>query len=589
MKEKIIKAGETMAFQTPITIKKAIENIHKKKYLLPAIQREFVWGTDQIERLYDSLMQGYPVGSFLFWDVKKEKSRDFQFYEFIRNYHEKNNRHNPLASINGEEDLIAILDGQQRLTSMYIGLKGTYAYKLPRMRRENPLAYPIQQLYVDLLGPSEEFDTIYDFRFLTDDEANKEIEGVHWFKVSDILNMTNPFEIHQYLIKNGLSALEEDKALFASETLHRLYQAINETPNINYFLEEEQKLDKVLNIFIRVNSGGTTLSYSDLLLSIATAQWRNKDARQEITRFVDEINQIGNGFKFDKDFVLKACLVLCDFKDIAFKVDNFNAETMQKIEHNWDRVKEAIRLAVNLVSSFGYNQDTLTSSNAIIPIAYYLLKKGTPHNYIQSKNYQNDRNLVKKWLILGLLKRVFSGQPDNVLRPLRRIIGANYNNFPLQTIINEFKGGTKSFTFNDDEIDNLLSYQYGQKHTFSILALLYPNLDFRNKFHLDHIFAKSLFTKRNLSKKGIHQDKIEFYSENVNSIVNLQLLEGIPNIEKSDMELEKWLNETYKDTTSRNDYMAKHYIPNISLEFTNFEKFIEKRNTLLHQKLKSLV
>ena len=82
-----------------------------------------------------------------------------------------------------------------------------------------------------------------------------------------------------------------------------------------------------------------------------------------------------------------------------------------------------------------------------------------------------------------------------MLRPLRKIIATNNNEFPLQTIIDGFKGGTKSFTFTDDEIDNLLSYQYGQKHTFSILALLYPNLDFRNKFHLDHIFAKSLFTK----------------------------------------------------------------------------------------------
>ncbi|MED4046767.1 DUF262 domain-containing protein, partial [Priestia aryabhattai] len=311
-----------MAFQTPLTIKKVIENIHKKKYLLPAIQREFVWGTEQIEKLFDSLMQGYPVGSFLFWDVKKEKSKNFQFYEFIRNYHEKNNRHNPLASVDEGEDIIAILDGQQRLTSMYIALKGTYTYKLPRMRRENPLAYPERQLYVDLLGPSEDFDTIYDFRFLTNEEADADYKDAHWFKVADILNINNPFEIHQYLIKSGLSVIEQEKALFASETLHKLYQAINETPNINYFLEEEQKLDKVLNIFIRVNSGGTKLSYSDLLLSIATAQWRNKDARQEITRFVDEINQIGSGFNFNKDFVLKACLVLCDFKDIAFKVDN---------------------------------------------------------------------------------------------------------------------------------------------------------------------------------------------------------------------------------------------------------------------------
>ncbi|MGG0277795.1 GmrSD restriction endonuclease domain-containing protein [Bacillus rhizoplanae] len=578
-----------MAFQTPVTIKEAIENIHRKKYLLPAIQREFVWGTEQIERLFDSLMQGYPVGSFLFWDVKREKSKEFQFYEFIRNYHEKNNRHNPIASISGEEDIIAILDGQQRLTSMYIALKGSYSYKLPRMRRENPLAYPEQHLYVDLLGPSEDFDTVYDFRFLTKEEVDATYDDAFWFKVSDILNINDHFEVNQYLIENGLSSIEKEKALFANQTLFKLYKAINETPSINYYLEKEQKLDKVLNIFIRVNSGGTTLSYSDLLLSIATAQWKNKDARQEITKFVDEINQIGNGFNFDKDFVLKACLVLCDFTDIAFKVDNFNTETMQKIEQSWDNVKEAIRLAVNLVSSFGYNQDTLTSNNAMIPIAYYLLKKGIPHNYVQSKNYQNDRKLVNKWLILGLLKRVFSGQPDNVLRPLRRIIALNHIDFPLQTIIDEFKGGAKSFSFNDDEIDNLLSYEYGQKHTFSILALLYPNLDFRNKFHLDHIFAKSLFTKRNLSKKGIPQNKMEFYFEHVNSIVNLQLLEDIPNIEKSDMEFEEWLNETYKDNTARNDYLAKHYIPSVSLEFANFEEFIEKRRKQLYQKLKSIV
>jgi uncharacterized protein with ParB-like and HNH nuclease domain len=580
-----------MSFQAPLTIKKVIENIHKKKYLLPAIQREFVWGTDQIERLFDSLMQGYPVGSFLFWQVEKEKSKQFQFYEFIRNYHEKNNRHNPLASISGEEDIIAIFDGQQRLTSMYIALKGSYAYKLPRMRRENPLAYPEQFLYVDLLAPSEDFDTIYDFRFLESEVAQEDNEegAAFWFKVSDVLNMNDPFEVNQYLIQNDLGSLEKEKALFANQTLFKLYQAVNQTANINYFLEEEQKLDKVLNIFIRVNSGGTTLSYSDLLLSIATAQWKTKDARQEITKFVDELNQIGNGFNFNKDFVLKSCLVLCDFTDIAFKVDNFNSETMQKIEQNWDLVKEAIRLAIGLVSSYGYHYDTLTSNNAIIPIAYYLLKKGNPHNFVQSKTYVKDRELIKTWLTIGLLKQAFSGQPDNVLRPIRRIISSNFNEFPLQKIIDQFKGETKTFTFNDDEIENLLTYEYGQKHTFSILALLYPNLDFRNKFHLDHIFAKSLFKKRILSKKGVPEDKLDFYLENVNSIANLQVLEGIPNIEKSDKEFKTWLNETYKDKSAKSDYLARHYIPNVSLEFTNFVEFLEKRNELLFQKLKSIL
>jgi len=119
-----------MPFETPITIKESVDKVHKKKYLLPAIQREVVWKTKQIERLFDSLMRDYPIGSFLFWRVERQRSKDYQFYEFIRDYHEQDNRHNPKADISGDDDIVAILDGQQRLTALYVGLKGTYAYKL---------------------------------------------------------------------------------------------------------------------------------------------------------------------------------------------------------------------------------------------------------------------------------------------------------------------------------------------------------------------------------------------------------------------------------------------------------------------------
>ena len=151
------------AFQTPITIKEAIESIHRKKYLLPAIQREFVWEPGQIIRLFDSLMRGYTIGSFLFWNVAKNKTKDFQFYEFIREYHERDNTHNPKANVTGEENITAVLDGQQRLTALYIALKGTYAYKIPRKRWENDDAFPKRKLYLNLLSKSKEFDLLYDF------------------------------------------------------------------------------------------------------------------------------------------------------------------------------------------------------------------------------------------------------------------------------------------------------------------------------------------------------------------------------------------------------------------------------------------
>jgi uncharacterized protein with ParB-like and HNH nuclease domain len=570
------------AFQTPLTIKEAIESIHRKKFLLPAIQRELVWEPEQIIKLFDSLMRDYPIGSFLFWNINKDRIKDFQFYEFIRNYHERDSRHNPKANVTGEESITAVLDGQQRLTALYIGLKGTYAYKIPWKRWNSHDAFPIRKLYLNLLSKSDEFDLLYDFRFLTPLESSMRDEKTYWFEVGKILEFTSLRDINKYLRDNGLIESE-----FAEECLFKLYDTINEKRVINYYLETSQELTKVLNIFIRVNSGGTILSYSDLLLSIATAQWKTKDAREEIIGFVEEVNKIGDGFKFDKDFVLKSCLVLSDIVDIAFKVDNFNIDNMNKIEENWEIIKKSIKLSVELISSFGYNLETLTSTTAVIPIAYYIKKLGNPDSFVQSSTYRQDRERICKWLRYSLIKRSFSGQPDNVLRPIRKIIKENQNGFPLNEIIDNFKGTTKSLTFTEDELESLLYYKYGEPHTFSVLSLLYPTLDFRNRFHQDHIFPKSFFKKSELRKKGIPEDKIEFYLESYNYLGNLQLLEGLPNEEKSNMDFKIWLEKTYPCEDERREYMKKHLIPqDIDLTLGNFEQFLKERNKLILKKLK---
>ena len=67
----------------------------------------------------------------------------------------------------------------------------------------------------------------------------------------------------------------------------------------------------MLDIFIRVNSQGETLSQSDLLMSIATAQWSpENDAREQIPATVSRVNEVGRGFSFNRDNVLKAGLML---------------------------------------------------------------------------------------------------------------------------------------------------------------------------------------------------------------------------------------------------------------------------------------
>jgi uncharacterized protein with ParB-like and HNH nuclease domain len=116
-----------MAFETPISVGEAINFINERKYVLPAIQREFVWKPEQSIRLFDSLLTGYPIGSFLFWTVKPESAKEYEFYDFIQHHHERDARHNTKAKLTAQGDVTAVLDGQQRLTALYIGMAGTYA------------------------------------------------------------------------------------------------------------------------------------------------------------------------------------------------------------------------------------------------------------------------------------------------------------------------------------------------------------------------------------------------------------------------------------------------------------------------------
>lgn len=201
--------------------------------------------------------------------------------------------------------------------------------------------------------------------------------------------------------------------------------------------------------------------------------------------------------KFYDDVVeQKACLVLSGFTDISFKVDNFNRSNMLVIEQNWDELTTAFRMAVELISSFGFSRENITSNNLIIPIAYYIKSIGNPSNFIASSNYAEDRRLLKKWFIASLLNRVFSFMPDGLLKPVRTIIDENPGSFPFDKIANYFRGTNRDIIFTDDIIDNLLQTKYGTGDILVVLSVLYPWADLKNNFHIDHIYPKSKFTPR---------------------------------------------------------------------------------------------
>lgn len=583
-----------MSFQLPITIAQVIEGIDNNSYLLPAIQREFVWSSDKIEWLFDSIMRDYPISSFLFWRVEGKTKGQYKFYSFLRDFREKFKTHNSEFNTNGANDFMAVLDGQQRLTSLYIGLKGSYAYKKPNVWWiDNEQNIPTRYLYLNIEKPLEEEEDgrIYEFKFLTIDEYNKEPNK--WFKVGDILKLKDIFTFSEYLDDNDLK-----KNKFSYRTLSTLHQKIFTANIINYFLETEQNIDKALNIFIRINSGGEPLNFSDLIMSIAVANWTKKDARKEIFNLIDEIRD--NGFFISKDFVLKVFLVLYS-SNIKFKVTNFSVENAKEFEEKWEDIRAAISSVFQLIKTFGYTEATLTSKNALIPIIYYIYHRNIYNGFSTVKAFEQDRKIIKQWLNIALVKRVFGGQADNILTTIRSVftediskkfIDGNITLFPKDLIIDKLKGTTKDMTMDDGYIDNLLLTQKDEGLAFSILSLLYPNLDYKNgNFHKDHLHPANFFKgDKYLKQENIPYDKYEFYRDplNWNSILNLQLIDANENMSKQDKSLKEWVQyESNKQCCTIDKFCEEHVIPNI-LEFKDFERFVQERRELLRGKLKSL-
>ena len=585
-----------MAYEKPITIKEAIANIEDGEYVLPSIQREFVWEPEQMETLFDSLMRDYPISTFLFWKVKAEHVKKFQFYSFLCDYHERDAKHNHPATLSGNKDIIGVLDGQQRLTSLFISLRGSYASRLSHHRVSSDHAYPKKRLYLNLFSKSEDMELEYDFQFLTEKDA-VEIDSKHlWFQAGHVLDFDDFGDASEWINEHldELSdsfeePLSKETKKFARKTFNKLYKVVCEAESLNFFLEKSEELDKVLQIFIRINQGGTKLSYSDLLLSIATAKWKDLDAREVIHQFVDKINDTGKGFNFNKDFVLKNCLVLANLPDIKFKVDNFTTQNMKVIEQDWEAISNGISLAVRLAAHFGFDDKTLTSTNAIIPIAYFLKEKGIGENILHAKNQSENRKLIKEWLMRALIRRHFGGQPDSLYPIYRQIIREGGEVFPLPALLKSF-ATLRPLEFYDEDIENLLNVKYGSAFAFMLLSLIYPPLD-DYEFHQDHIHPKKYFTDKRLKKLGIEPaEKREKYIARCNYLANLQLLQATPNLEKSDSPLEQWLPEHKSKPVELQHYKDLHAFPaDTSLAFDDFLEFFEKRQDIIRTRLMEIL
>ncbi len=394
----------------------------------------------------------------------------------------------------------------------------------------------------------------YKFEFHAKTPENDEKH--FWFKVGDILELKSVWDYAQ----------EHDLKGYRLKLLETLNKAFHDKQLISFFEETEKNLNKVLNIFIRVNSGGEKLSYSDLLMSILTASF-SSDIRERMNELVDTLKEKGFS-NMKQDQVLKTCLLLIG-KDTTFELKNFNKKNIKEIEENWEKITDSIYNAVKLLENFGY-AGYLGSAYILSSLAYFY--------FLNSKMNENDKEQALKFVRNAQITSYFTPSTDTKLNNIANSMkdAQTFESFNH----NLAKHETCPLKITNDAIEEMMCSS-SHALVFPILQILYPNLNYKTTtFHIDHIYPKSKFKKN----KKLNKD---FYE---NHLYNLQLLEGAENQAKKDKDPEVWLKEEYKNEQAIEEYKKRNYIdPTLKLEWENIKEFRETREEAIIKKLKEVL
>ncbi|TPH50894.1 GmrSD restriction endonuclease domain-containing protein [Helicobacter pylori] len=438
-----------------------------------------------------------------------------------------------------------------------MGLKATLKKK--RARNDNPNAYEEKRLYLNLKHQPNMDNPEDNYQFEFHAKAPTNDKDHFWFKVGDILELES---VWNYAEKQGIKGN-------ALKLLEKLKDAIHNKQLISFFEEKEKNLNKVLNIFIRVNSGGVKLSYSDLLMSILTASF-SSDIREKMNELVDALKL--KGFpNVEQDQVLKTCLLLIG-KDTTFELKNFNKKNIKEIEENWEKITKSIYIAAELLKTFGY-AGYLGSAYILSTLAYFY--------FLKQKMDENDKKQALKFVRNAQITSYFTPSTDTKLsiiahsiKEARAFEAFNHNLAKHQTC---------PLKITNDAIEEMMRSS-SHARVFPILKILYPNLNYKTTtFHIDHIYPKSKFNEKN---KKLDKD---FY-ECGNHLYNLQLLEDAENQAKKDKDPEIWLKEEYKNEQAIEEYKKRNYIdPTLKLEWENIKEFREKREEAIIKKLKEVL
>ncbi len=562
-----------MAIWKTYRIADIITEISDEKFVLPVIQRPLVWTEDKMELLFDTLLKGDSFGGVMVIEEEKDTKPLFNYRPFTK-----------------DGDIIAsrqvdkltqlqnfVIDGQQRLQSFFIGLKGSINGKV---------------LYFDLYS---DFHTEFEFKFENDtlklpkqskDNADRAIPAHHWYLASGLLKRLKDTNDEDQVASEIISAqsITDDtkkthitqnvkafyKNIFIAETLGISKVVINKSPN------ETANRQRIVELFRRLNDGGTKLSSFDLVASIL------KGFAWEMEGFLRETVENYEAIGLSQDNLIKLVFILQDNhnKEMA-SIDGGDADFAINSAERIKCTLKALKDFLVHAKIYDYYKDGNRSFIPLFFIAYHIYHKQIDNNAVSSyfDNYDAgnaDFPKMKKWLFHSLVNGVFRSK------------GAGW--IPYKTGIKIILEEIKKHKNSEFPIDNLFQVYTNQPITFTtsyettnldqldssfVYYLMYDQAKTIRTNDIDHIMPKSIL------------ERFKYDWAKINSIKNFQLIDYRTNRGvKNGKEFAVWIN-TPQYVANKAAFVKLHLIPTDETLWTEdkFEEFTEKRAEQILTKL----
>lgn len=553
-----------------ITIYEALENIENGKYVMPAFQRQFVWSMEQIEKLWDSILLDYPIATFLFWHVDNNNiTNDTYFCSFLsevtfNSRKQSDSTNYDLTNINVGFTDTAVLDGQQRLTSLFLSLFGRGLVR-PKNARKKTGGAILTKLLIELnenkVSTTEEYNS-KKFDIVFSDKIGK-ISPTQ-FEIKSILDEKFRSDATRgAAIEEAISNVPTNSKEYAKKIIEKLYHKIFTEKLVRYTLIEDMMQDDALEMFVRFNSGGKPLRKSEITMSILEAYWPS--AKTEFGKVLVDAYE-----GFGSDFIIRSALML--YGDVI--KSNINKQIAEDLKNDWSGYKQALKDTELVLNELRIDIRRFSSSwNVLLPVIYYVY---------YSDGFRGNIESIRAYLLRAIFFTYFSSGTTGKLQQMK----SNINSYDYEISI-EMLDQMNDLRITEGKIDDVVNAEKGSRVAGEVLY--YLNLEWLNKsfkYEQDHLHPESRF---NSSKPpSVNMSDWKRWRGMRNRLPNLQLLEGRSNGSKNDMRLIDYYNDM--NDNQKISFRQQALVPEgVSLELEDFELFYNSRREVLTKKIKELL